>query len=256
MYVFFTLLLCSLPSVVLIFGFIPSRFSSILKKVGLISYLLTIVITASAHYHFLTTYGFPLLPSFRDNTVALFVIGLFAAIFLLCMLITHFLYRHAPKEVYNPRAIWIFFVAILVHLSLIIVDFHSLGKKWEYAHIYSRAQIVFAVNDEKANEDINVKLLYSAPEPCYRNCSHRDYLNLFMAKNQTDHDVEVKVTLYAYDKDKELLLQTDSLPMTIPPGKIRQIATNKTNLKTSIWDQWTFRTKVGVAYYRYEYKLN
>jgi len=246
-----TLILTSISSMLVVFGYIPSRYSAIIKRIGWISYVLTFLITLLCHWYFQIKFGFPLLPSAHDSAIALFIVSLFGGIFFLCGIIAHFLNRGVPSSGYRPKTTFLALLMFWLHISLFMAVYIPLGQKWEYASTFDRAERIFAKKEADKKEAVRVELVYSSQEPCSR-CSNPDYLNLFMVKNEGDQPVDVRLMLYAFNTDKEPLTQGESPVITIPPGGIRQIATDKTNREGSVWNQWTFRTDEPIGYFRYE----
>ncbi|WP_134682596.1 hypothetical protein [Brevibacillus migulae] len=246
-----TLILTSISSMLVVFGYIPSRYSAVIKRIGWSSYALTFLISLLCHWYFRANFGFPLKPSVQETTITLIIVSVFGAIFLLCGIIAHFLNRGVPSSGYNPKATFLAILVLWLHIFLFMAVYIPLGQKWEYASTFDRAERVFSKSEPAKDHPVRVELVYATKEPCSR-CSNRDYLNLFMVKNDGDQAVDVKVKLYAYDADKEPLTQGESPVITVPPGGIRQIATDKTNMESSIWNQWTFRTDEPIGFYRYE----
>jgi hypothetical protein len=241
-------LFASCPLLLLVFGFMQS--SRVLKRIGLLSYIAMVGIVFTVHWYFHSVYGFPFFLSLQESMVAIFILSLLGGTFLLCGIIAHF---KTPKSVRNTKAVTLFLLALFVYLCILYFLIYPVAGKWEYANVLDHAAKVFAKDQNIRDGKIRVELVFSAPRPCWRNCSDQDYRNLFMVKNYTKQPMHVQLTIEAFNARKEPLGQIESLDISLQPAEYRPVIAKETNVENSIWDQWTFTSDEQVAYFRYWY---
>jgi hypothetical protein len=248
MEMFIVCLFSSVPLLLLVFGFMRS--SRVLKRIGLLSYIGMVGIVFAVHWYFHSVYGFPFFLSLQESAVAIVVLFLMGVFFLLSVIIAHF---KTPKSVRNTKAVSLFLLALFAHVSVLCFFLFPVGGKWEYANLLNRAAKVFEKEENIRDGKIRVELVFSAPRPCWRNCSDQDYRNLFMVKNYTNQPMHVQLKIEVFNARKEPLGHIESLEISLQPGEYRPVIAKETNEEHSVWDQWTFTSDEQVAYFRYWY---
>jgi hypothetical protein len=248
-------IVCITSSIPLLFVVFGIKYSSrVLKRIGLYLYLAMLGIVVSAHWHFQSVYGLPFFSSPSEMAIMALVLMLLGFFLLVAVLfgLIHDYFKH-PERFHQTKQGALFILGLLAHLGVLGFLMYPLSGKWEYVNILKHAEIVFAKDEDIRDGKIRVELVFSSPLPCWRNCSSEDYRHLFMVKNYTDEPMKVRLKIELFDDRKESLDTIASLPIVVQPGEYRPVITKWTDEKSSVWDQWSYRSEEPIAYFRYWY---
>lgn len=221
-----------------------------------ITYGILFILSLYLQIHYYRVFQFHFFPTLFESMLAFIVIGSVVGVMILINLFVTFLQPNMPKQYHNPKLVWKITFLFGFGMATILFWILPLAKKYEFTTMLTQAEETFTT--EQVDWELLV-IFIKSEQDCIGNrsnnyCENAKYDNFFYVKNNTTDRLKGQVLLRAYDKNKKLMTEIESLVFELDAGTYSLLAFEEEHVddRTSIWNQLSFQSEEKVVYYEYK----